>query len=135
MFRVGNLEISESSPASDCLLGWGDGARPAVGPVGSGSRGEPQGEGWAPGQSCQGQHPTERRRSLRGPKGEPRSRLAETGVQGRREVLGKAGCGPKGGGEEEARDRAGSPQSLGEAQVVRENGYPLAAQTAVKSLP
>lgn len=44
--------------------------------------------------------------------------------------------GPGQWGEEEARDRAGSPRVWGEALVgSEENGYPLAAQTAVKSLP
>lgn len=139
MFRAGNFEISESSPGLRLSPRMGDGARPprqrrvlwalaAMSPK----------EWWAGARIVlprTAPHP-ERRRSLRGPKGEA-VRLAEAlGVQGRREVLGKAGWPQGWGVRRRLETEQGLPRVWGEAQVrSEENGYPLAAQTAVKSLP
>ena len=138
MFRVGNFETSESSPGLELSPLMGDRARPprqhrvlwalaAMSPK----------EGWAGTRTVlQRTAPhTERRRSLRGPKGEA-VRLAEAlGVQGRCEVLGKAGWPQGWGSGRRLQTEQGLPSVWGEAQVrSEENGYPLAAQTAVKSL-
>lgn len=139
MLRVGNFETLEPSPGLELPPLMGDGARPpqqrrVLWALAAMSTKEGQAGTRTVLQRTAPQ--TERRRSLRGPKGEAGQLVEALGTQGRRDALGKAGRPQGWGAGRRLQMGQGLPSIWGEVQVrSEENGYPLDAQTVVKSLP
>lgn len=139
MLRVGNFETLEPSPGLELPPLMGDGARPpqqhrVLWALASVSTKEGQTGTRTVLQRTAPQ--TERRRRLRGPKGEAGLLVEALGVQSRHDALGKAGWPQGWGAGRRLQMEQGLPGIWGEAQVrSEENGYLLHAQTVVKSLP